>query len=86
MEENKSILEQVVDIVISSVQLGGKETHTNLLSAPNEYTAKELLAVTQMNVFKLLPIHYADLVDHIDLEPKIGGDNYNALLITVYRK
>ena len=86
MEENKSILERTVDMVISSVQMGGKETHANLLSVNDEETTKELLALTEEQVFKLLPTQYADLVDHIDLEPRVSDSEYNGLLLTVYRK
>lgn len=86
MKEHMSILERAVDIVISSVQLGGNETHTILLSVNDEETTKELLALTKEQVFKLLPIQYADLVDHIDLETRVGDSDYNGLLLIVYRK
>ena len=56
MEENKSILERTVDMVISSVQMGGKETHSNLLSVNNEETTKELLGLTKEQV--LLDLKY----------------------------
>lgn len=86
-EEQKTILDRVVYMVMTNVQLGGKETKSVILADKEDTEAtKELHELTEEAVIKELPEeYYTSRVDHVDLDTRFDG-NANAVYITTYLK